>query len=230
MLDGLEIAEGTHVVALGISTDGVKIPLGLWEGSDRERDLGVDAAGRPRRPQPRPGRGDPACDRRRAGAAPCDQGRVGEHALVHRCHRDKERNVCDLLPERDRHGIQVRNRGTLGARPTEHLARCFFSNTSQKVRWTRTRPDATPHHYARGFRTKFVGAISATCTGEANVRFDACGRRRPRARVRSIESRSQRHHGQQRERSPGHTDRAGRRSETASRDCSRRDGCDELKL
>ena len=26
----------------------------------------------------------------------------GEHALVHRCHRHKERNVTDLLPERDR--------------------------------------------------------------------------------------------------------------------------------
>jgi len=24
----------------------------------------------------------------------------GEHALVHRCHRHKERNVSDLLPER----------------------------------------------------------------------------------------------------------------------------------
>ena len=33
MLDGLEIAERTHVVALGISTEGVKIPLGLWEGT-----------------------------------------------------------------------------------------------------------------------------------------------------------------------------------------------------
>src|SRR5881296_3826905 len=33
MLDGLEIAGRTHVVALGITTDGVKIPLGLWEGS-----------------------------------------------------------------------------------------------------------------------------------------------------------------------------------------------------
>src|SRR3954453_287801 len=30
MLDGLEIAERTHVVALGITTEGVKIPLGLW--------------------------------------------------------------------------------------------------------------------------------------------------------------------------------------------------------
>ena len=33
MVDGLEIAERTHVVALGITTDGVKLPLGLWEGS-----------------------------------------------------------------------------------------------------------------------------------------------------------------------------------------------------
>jgi putative transposase len=33
MLDGLEIADRTHVVALGVSTEGVKIPLRLWEGS-----------------------------------------------------------------------------------------------------------------------------------------------------------------------------------------------------
>ena len=35
MLDGLDIADRTHVVALGITTEGVKIPLGLWEGSTR---------------------------------------------------------------------------------------------------------------------------------------------------------------------------------------------------
>ncbi|MDQ2896969.1 MAG: transposase, partial [Actinomycetota bacterium] len=39
MLDGVEIAERTHVVALGISTDGVKIPLGLWEGSTENATL-----------------------------------------------------------------------------------------------------------------------------------------------------------------------------------------------
>jgi putative transposase len=33
MLDGLEIAGRVHVVALGVSTEGVKVPLGLWEGS-----------------------------------------------------------------------------------------------------------------------------------------------------------------------------------------------------
>jgi transposase-like protein len=39
MLDGLEIAERTHVVALGITTDGAKIPLGLWEGSTENATL-----------------------------------------------------------------------------------------------------------------------------------------------------------------------------------------------
>ena len=39
MLDGMDVAERTHVVALGISTDGVKIPLGLWEGSTENASL-----------------------------------------------------------------------------------------------------------------------------------------------------------------------------------------------
>ena len=76
MLDGLEIAERTHVVALGITTEGVKIPLGLWEGSDGERDVGPRAAGRSRRPRPGPRAGDPVRDRRRQGAAARDQGRL----------------------------------------------------------------------------------------------------------------------------------------------------------
>ena len=39
MLDGMEIADRCHVVALGISTEGVKIPLGLWEGSTENATL-----------------------------------------------------------------------------------------------------------------------------------------------------------------------------------------------
>jgi putative transposase len=39
MLDGLQIAGRTHVVALGISTEGVKLPLGLWEGSTENATL-----------------------------------------------------------------------------------------------------------------------------------------------------------------------------------------------
>ena len=39
MLDGMEVADATHVVALGITTDGVKIPVGLWEGSTENATL-----------------------------------------------------------------------------------------------------------------------------------------------------------------------------------------------
>jgi transposase-like protein len=33
MLDGIELRGRTNIVALGITSEGVKIPLGLWEGS-----------------------------------------------------------------------------------------------------------------------------------------------------------------------------------------------------
>jgi putative transposase len=111
MLDGMEIAERTHVVALGITTDGVKIPLGLWEGSTENatlaRELLSDLVER-------------GLDPEQAILFVIDGGKAlrraikdvfGEHALVHRCHRHKERNVCDLLPERDRSQILARIRG-----------------------------------------------------------------------------------------------------------------------
>jgi len=111
MLDGLEIADRTHVVALGISSEGVKIPLGLWEGSTENATLVsmllADLV-------------DRGLDPEQAILFVIDGGKAlrkairdvfGEHALVHRCHRHKERNVCDLLPERERPMILVRIRG-----------------------------------------------------------------------------------------------------------------------
>ncbi len=110
MLDGMEIAECTHVVALGITTDGVKIPLGLWEGSTENatlaRTLLADLV-------------DRGLDPEQAILFVIDGGKAlrrairdvfGEHALVHRCHRHKERNVTDLLPERDRDQVRARMR------------------------------------------------------------------------------------------------------------------------
>jgi putative transposase len=110
MLDGLEIAERTHVVALGITTDGVKIPLGLWEGSTENatlaRTLLADLV-------------DRGLDPEQAILFVIDGGKAlrraikdvfGERALVHRCHRHKERNVTDLLPERDRDEVRTRMR------------------------------------------------------------------------------------------------------------------------
>src|SRR5205814_2618485 len=114
MLDGLEIAERTHVVALGITTEGVKIPLGLWEGSTENatlaRTLLADLV-------------DRGLDPSQAILFVIDGGKAlrrairdvfGTQALVHRCHRHKERNITDLLPERDRPQILVRIRGAWG--------------------------------------------------------------------------------------------------------------------
>jgi hypothetical protein len=39
MIDGVGLKDHTCVVALGITTDGVKIPLGLWEGSTENRTV-----------------------------------------------------------------------------------------------------------------------------------------------------------------------------------------------
>jgi putative transposase len=110
MLDGMDIAERTHVVALGITTDGVKIPLGLWEGSTENAtlvsDLLADLV-------------DRGLDPEQAILFVIDGGKAlrkairevfGEHALVQRCQRHKERNVTDLLPERDRDMVRGRLR------------------------------------------------------------------------------------------------------------------------
>ena len=110
MLDGMEIAERMHVVALGITTEGVKIPLGLWEGSTENatlaRTLLADLV-------------DRGLDPEQAILFVIDGAKAlakairevfGTHALLHRCHRHKERNVTDLLPEADRDRIRGRIR------------------------------------------------------------------------------------------------------------------------
>jgi transposase-like protein len=111
MLDGMEVAERTHVVALGITTDGVKLPLGLYEGSTENATVATallsDLV-------------DRGLDPEQAILFVTDGGKAirraikdvfGERALVHRCHRHKERNVTDLLPERDRPQVLAKIRG-----------------------------------------------------------------------------------------------------------------------
>src|SRR5258708_24544265 len=92
MLDGMEIAERTNVVALGISTDGVKVPLGLWEGSTENATVATallsDLVARGLDPE----QGmlfviDGAKALRKAIRT------VFGDVPVHRCQRHKERNV-----------------------------------------------------------------------------------------------------------------------------------------
>ncbi len=105
MLDGLELKGRCCVVALGVTTDGVKVPLGLWDGSTENKRVCVELL----------------ADLVERGLD-CDQGVLvvldGGKALraavdavfgpvpVQRCVRHKERNVLDHLPERDRPAVK----------------------------------------------------------------------------------------------------------------------------
>jgi len=109
MIDGLDLKERTNVVALGISTEGVKIPLGLWEGSTENAAVATallsDLVERGLDPE----QGilfviDGAKALRRAIR------NVFGDAPVQRCVRHKERNVLDHLPERDRSSVKQRLR------------------------------------------------------------------------------------------------------------------------
>jgi putative transposase len=109
MIDGLELQGRTNVVALGITTEGVKIPLGLWEGSTENATVATallsDLVERGLDPE----QGilfviDGAKALRKAIR------NVFGDAPVQRCVRHKERNVLDHLPERDRPSVKQRLR------------------------------------------------------------------------------------------------------------------------
>src|SRR6187200_1197953 len=110
MLDGIELKGRCCVVALGIDTDGVKHPLGLWDGSTENATVattllanlverGLDVA-----------LGvlcviDGAKALRKAV-----RDVLGTHTPVQRCVRHKERGVLAHLPERDRPVVRRRLR------------------------------------------------------------------------------------------------------------------------
>jgi putative transposase len=109
MLDGLELKGRMMIVALGITTEGVKVPLGLWEGSTENATVATALLS----------------DLVERGLDP-EQGMLfvidGSKALrkairtvfgevpVQRCIWHKERNVMRHLPERDRPPIKARMR------------------------------------------------------------------------------------------------------------------------
>src|SRR5207244_9509917 len=97
------------IVALGISTEGIKIPLGLWEGSTENATVATallsDLVERGLDPE----QGilfviDGAKALRKAIR------NVFGEAPVQRCLRHKERNVLEHLPERDRSAVKRRLR------------------------------------------------------------------------------------------------------------------------
>jgi putative transposase len=109
MLDGIDLKGRTNVVALGITTEGVKIPLGLWEGSTENAAVATallaDLV-------------DRGLDTSQGVLVVLDGSKALRKAVrdvlgpvpVQRCVRHKERNVLDHLAERDRPAIKRRLR------------------------------------------------------------------------------------------------------------------------
>jgi len=110
MIDGVGIGGRTHVVALGITTQGVKVPLGLWEGSTENATVATnllsDLVSRGLDPE----QGilfaiDGAKALAKAIRVVC-----GERSPVQRCQRHKERNVLDHLAESEQDTVRSRLR------------------------------------------------------------------------------------------------------------------------
>jgi putative transposase len=110
MLDGIELKGRCCVVALGIDTDGVKHPLGLWDGSTENATVATTLLSN------LTGRG---LDVDQGVLVVLDGGKAlrkavndvfGVHTPVQRCVRHKERNVLDHLPEHQRDTVRRRLR------------------------------------------------------------------------------------------------------------------------
>jgi transposase-like protein len=110
MIDGIDLKGRTNVVALGISIEGDKLALGLWEGSTENatvaQSLLSDLV-------------DRGLDTEQGVLVVIDGAKalrkavrtvLGEHIPVQRCIRHKERNVIEHLPEADRDIVKRRLR------------------------------------------------------------------------------------------------------------------------
>jgi len=119
MLDGLELKGRCCVLALGVTTDGVKVPLGLWDGSTENKRVAVELLA---------DLVDRGLDCEQGVLVVLDGGKALRAAVgqvlgdvpVQRCVRHKERNVLDHLLERDRAGVKRRLRAAW--KLTDHAA------------------------------------------------------------------------------------------------------------
>jgi transposase-like protein len=108
MLDGEHLAERCVIVALGITADGTKKPVGLWEGSTENktvvRALLADLVARGLRY-------DEGLlvvlDGAKALSAAVREV-FGDKALVQRCTLHKRRNVADHLPDKDKAWVDAK--------------------------------------------------------------------------------------------------------------------------
>jgi putative transposase len=110
MIDGVGLKDHTCVVALGISTDGVKLPLGLWEGSTENKTVTSELLSNlvARGLDVEQGVLVVIDGSKALRAAVSDV--LGKRTPVQRCQIHKQRNVLDHLAERDRDLVKRRLR------------------------------------------------------------------------------------------------------------------------
>jgi putative transposase len=109
MVDGVELKGRTNIVALGITTQGVKVPLGLWEGSTENATVATALLAN---------LVERGLDPEQGILFVLDGGKALRKAVravfgdvpVQRCIRHKERNVMGHLAERDRPQVKARLR------------------------------------------------------------------------------------------------------------------------
>jgi len=110
MLDGIELHGRMVIVALGLSTEGEKVALGLWDGSSENATVaaalladlverGLDVA-----------QGMLFVIDGSKGLRKAIRQVFGNDVPVQRCVTHKQRNVLDHLPERDRDSVKARLR------------------------------------------------------------------------------------------------------------------------
>lgn len=110
MIDGVGLKDHTCVVALGITTDGVKLPLGLWEGSTENKTVTSELLSNlvARGLDTEQGVLVVIDGAKALRAAVNDV--LGTRTPVQRCQIHKERNVLDHLADRDRDLVKRRLR------------------------------------------------------------------------------------------------------------------------
>ena len=108
MVDGVCFAERCCVVALALTADGTKVPVGLWEGDTENKtvvthlladlvDRGLDAS-----------RGLLVVIDGAKALASAVRKVFGDAALIQRCTLHKRRNVTDHLPEAERRLVDTK--------------------------------------------------------------------------------------------------------------------------
>ena len=200
MIDGVHFGEHLCVVALGISIDGTKHPLGLVEGSTENTAVVTDLL---------TGLRERGLDTTRPMFVGIDGGkalhaavvRVFEHPVIQRCQLHKIRNVADKLPDRLASTVTSRMRAAYHAQ-SAILAQSQLEALAKELEHTHA------GECARDRRRAVDGASGCRGRGPINCsRREGGSRRRlqPYRRGRGFRSRAraQRHHRRETRDTPG---------------------------